>query len=215
MNSIKVEIECFPPFLKSTSRECFKTLFVIFAAFGLSGCATSKKISSLAPSPPEVRFSSLYYDVQAAETAKYLTDPEEQKKKDLSARDILIAASGIKIDSAETENFEKSSDGKKSCRIKDRFDRKAVLAYEWGENRLALHANGFDLGGSEDATFKIQYRLRLQPEKTRVEKCRYKSSWQGLVGSGYNEFFLRENDTVYEEFREIREKMQNYVDGAF
>lgn len=106
----------------------------------------------------------------------------------------------------------------KECRLKDRFDRKALLAYEWSRSRVALDVDGFNVGWdgvSEFESVKLEYRLRLQPEQTPREKCRYESRWQGALGSGYNEFFRREDGAVWQELKAYKDKAVNFIDDAF
>lgn len=95
----------------------------------------------------------------------------------------------------------------KGCGIKDRFDRAAAVAYNFDDNqsRLALHmtVDGFGLGGAEIEKAMVKFHYKFQPIKNRKERCRYPSGFQGLVGSSYNEFFLRENNTVMQELRDM------------
>jgi|GEM_PF-1827532 len=102
-----------------------------------------------------------------------------------------------------------------NCNIKDRFDRKAVLAYEWGRHtrsRLGLDVDGVGFGSDFEGV-KLQYTLRLQSEKPRKMACRYKSEWQGMIGSGYNEMFLRpEHEGAKADFRELRHDVEDRWD---
>ncbi len=109
MNCIKVKTGCFTPLVKVTDRQCIKkALLIFFTVFGLSGCATSQNTSPLAPSPPELRFSSLYYEQQSAEAARYMFEPK-QEQKPIVAKDILMAASVAGIEAAsQPQNFEKN-----------------------------------------------------------------------------------------------------------
>ena len=144
---------------------------------------------------------------------RYLAEPKTDKKQSLSD-EILRAAVDAEIMQMNEQGFNKKPDDNKLklCGFKDRFDRKAILAYEWERSRLALDVDGLSFGGSDDQAIKIQYTLRLQPEKSKEQRCRFNSPWQGLIGSGYNELFVREQDTVYEELREMRAKLKNYID---
>lgn len=95
-----------------------------------------------------------------------------------------------------------------NCNIQDRFDRNALIAYEWGQNtqnRLGLDVDGIGWGGGEIEQVKLQYTFRLQPERPKKMGCRYTSGWQGMVGSGYNEMFMRpENEGAKADFNELR-----------
>lgn len=88
------------------------------------------------------------------------------------------------------------------CSLGDRFDRTNALAYDFGggQSRMGLSLRGVGLKTLTDFEMEsvtLQFRYRLQPIPGRKEKCRYRSGWQGLGGSAYNELFRRENDTVW------------------
>lgn len=101
------------------------------------------------------------------------------------------------------------------CSLHDRFDRKAVVAYEWGRSRLSLDVDGVSLGGGGERGVHLKYKIRFQPEKTKKQRCRYSSPWQGLVGSGYNELFVRKEDTVWAEIRDVKRSAAQYMDNFF
>lgn len=88
-------------------------------------------------------------------------------------------------------------DNKNDCALAERFDHQALLAYQWGRNRVGLNVDRVSIDGGEvigsdlAEEVKMTYRIKLQNKKGRAEKCRYNSSWQGVIGSSYNEFYLR------------------------
>ncbi len=94
----------------------------------------------------------------------------------------------------------------KGCSLRDRFDRNAALAWNFKDNqsRLALNMNidGLGFSGAEIDKVMLKFHYKFQPIKNKKERCRYPSGFQGLVGSGYNEFFLRKNNTVMQELRD-------------
>lgn len=96
-----------------------------------------------------------------------------------------------------------------SCGLGDRFDRSEEIAYQWGQNRLGLDV---DRAGASFKGFMLTYRLKFQDHKTKKERCRYKSSWQGLIGSGYNELFLREKNTVWDELNLLEGDVRSRLD---
>jgi hypothetical protein len=218
MKVYAVKTGCFTPRFKNTSLTCIKYLSFSFAVFGLSGCFASTKDFRMAPAPPELRFSSLYNQQQSSAATLYLTDPAGAKERErLVPKDIITQVATV-IDTAQvvTKSLTSEEKSTRKCRIQHRFDRKAMLAYEWDRSRIALDVNGINIGGSDDDQgFRLEYRIKLSPEKTKVEKCRYASRWQGLIGSSYNEFFIREEDTVWQELREIRNDVTHYIDDAF
>jgi hypothetical protein len=92
------------------------------------------------------------------------------------------------------------------CSIKDRFDRKAAVAYNFDDrkSRLALHLDMGDtgFGGIEVDKVMVKYTYKFQDIPHRKDKCKYPSGFQGWAGSIYNEFFVRQNDTVWDQLRE-------------
>lgn len=107
------------------------------------------------------------------------------------------------------------------CSLRDRFDRKEVIAYNFsdGQSRLGLKlgVDGFSLSdpGFKFEEIKVNFRYRLQPVKNKREKCLYASPWQGLVGSGYNELVLREEHTVYEALDDEIDDAYDRLDKLF
>lgn len=95
------------------------------------------------------------------------------------------------------------------CGIGDRFERGATLAYNFKDeqNRLALNV-GMSGPSFSDPT-RIEFKnviLRFthkfsKPIPNKRDKCRFKSGFQGLVGSTYNDFFVRTNFTVWKDLR--------------
>lgn len=95
------------------------------------------------------------------------------------------------------------------CNIGDRFDRGATLVYNFKDeqSRMALHLNirgpkFSDPSRMEFNSVMVRFTHEFsKPPETKREKCRFQSSFQGLLGSGYNELFLRNNYTVWKELR--------------
>ena len=95
------------------------------------------------------------------------------------------------------------------CSIGDRFDRGATLAYNFDDNqsRLALNLSVAGPKLSDPSRFElnsvvVRYTHKFsKPPPSKREKCRFQSSFQGLVGSAYNELFIRNSFTVWKEIR--------------
>jgi len=219
-----VNIPCFTPscYLRGLEN-LYKSFFVpTFVMLTLSGCITSNKSDPLALMPPVVSLQSIN-DQSKLQASYHLNSTI--KNDAISSNvidkphsvfieredDNLRAIGDIKV-ALDDKNNKKSN---KKCRIKDRFDRKAILAYEWGYKRIALDVDGVNLKGNSRKGIKLEYKMNLQRKKKKIQKCRYKSKWQGLIGSGYHEMFVRENDTVWGELRSIKSKVTNYMDNAF
>lgn len=81
--------------------------------------------------------------------------------------------------------------GGNNCTAQERFDHQALLAYQWGRNRIGLNFNQVDERFAEADEVKMTYRIKLQKAKSRAENCLNDSAWQGIIGSGYNELYLR------------------------
>lgn len=96
------------------------------------------------------------------------------------------------------------------CDLGDRFDRGATLAYNFKDNqtRLALHLSLEGPKFSDPTRLELNsvlirytHKFSKPPSSNRREKCRFQSSFQGLLGSAYNEFFVRNSYTVWKELR--------------
>lgn len=92
------------------------------------------------------------------------------------------------------------------CSIGDRFDRSAALAYDFKDNRsrLAFHVS-LDGGVFEPMEVEramIRFTHKLGPTTARKNaNCLYPSGFQGLIGSGINEFVHRKDNTVWQQLR--------------
>lgn len=97
------------------------------------------------------------------------------------------------------------------CDIGDRFDRKALLAYNFSDqqSRLALHMNvegpSFsDPGHFQLNSFAIRFTHKFQkPAQRQKNLCLFPSGFQGLLGSSYHEFFIRNNYTVVDQLKDM------------
>jgi hypothetical protein len=95
------------------------------------------------------------------------------------------------------------------CNLGDRFDSGAALAYNFDDrqSRLALHLSMDGPSFSDPSRLQVNsVMLRYthqfsKPPQSKREKCRFQSNFQGVVGSIYNEVFVRNNYTVWKELR--------------
>jgi hypothetical protein len=101
--------------------------------------------------------------------------------------------------------------GADGCSIGDRFDHRATLAYNFDErHQLALNMRVNDDSGSMGVSRAVVvFRYKFPAAKaSRTEqkhaKCRYDSHWQGLVGSTYNELFLRDHNSLWGQIKDNR-----------
>ena len=106
-----------------------------------------------------------------------------------------------------TSNLVPSEPGvPRGCSLRDRFDKDAVVAYNFsdGQSRLALNmaVGNVGFGGVDVNRVELKFHFRLQPIKTHNERCQYPSHFQGLIGSGYNEFVARDKNTVWDHIKE-------------
>ncbi|MGH1403019.1 MAG: hypothetical protein ACRBDL_02135 [Alphaproteobacteria bacterium] len=180
---------------------------------------TSDKSVSLAPTPPVTsavvssdELNPDYSYVDVASGSAVIT-------QDTSALQGIGAAGGggtipvsVRAPSVSLDHDVTPPEG---CRVQDRFDRKALVAYEWDRSRLSLDVDGIGMDGADVDMVRLEYKIRFQPEKTKKQRCRYPSRWQGLVGSGYSELIVREEDTVFEEIKALRKKANPYLERFF
>lgn len=185
--------------VEQITKEYLKLLVLVVSLPTLAGCNNVHTTQALAPAPPERNYSHI------SETS--------------SPKELIIIENSQVISEPSIIYTSLSEDtDKPKCKINHRFDNKAVVAYEWDRSRIALDFDGIGLdwdGFTEFEQVKLEYRLKFSPEKTKKERCRYPSRWQGLVGSGYNEFFLRDENTVWEELREIRKDFRKKINNYF
>ncbi len=101
------------------------------------------------------------------------------------------------------------------CDMGDRFDKSAALAYNFSnqKTRLSLHlsVDGPSLSNPSNLEFNsllVRFTHKFQkPSKSQQKKCQFPSQVQGLVGSIYNEFFVREKYTILDEVKfELKER---------
>lgn len=171
-----------------------------------AGCSSDMTTASLAPPPPK-------FDANVA---------REQITK-LSIESVIGAGQGLGTQGvsgapapAAVSVALQVEARPKGCRVQDRFDKKALLAYEWGgRSRLGLDVDGLSYDSYEVEQVKIEYRLRFQEYKTTKERCRYNSNWQGILGTGYNELFIRENDTIWQELDILENDVEDSWDTIF
>lgn len=182
-----------------------------------SACKTTAQhhVNSLAAPPsidvayasPDTHYNMHYVDtlVDASVRTLSATDTVDETPLPYSAPEARLALS--------------AAESGANCNIKDRFDRKAVLAYQWGNHtrsRLALDVDGIGFDGGDIEGVKLEYTFRLQKEKPRKMGCRYQSNWQGMVGSGYNEMFLRPEDQgAKADLRQLRQDIQTRWDTVW
>ncbi len=172
----------------------------------LTGCASDSESIALAPSPP-----------------KFDPNAPREEITEIALETAIGAGQGLGThgvrDASLTEGVKTAMRQDvipKRCRIQDRFDRKALIAYEWGgRSRLGLDIDGLSYDNYEIEKVKVEYRLRFSAYKTSKERCRYASKWQGILGTGYNELFLREKDTIWEEINVLENDLEDGFDAVF
>lgn len=175
----------------------FLCALLTFTACSSSGSYSSAK---LAPLPPGTQTSA--YQITSAQDAANVAPAAGQASRthrDTAKhhRPVLAAKSG----------------GNVNCSIKDRFDNDALFAYEFGTNqrsRFSFDVDGLNLDSSGIEAVKVSFTYRLQADKTKDQRCRYLSNYQGLVGSGYNELYIRDRGhTVWKEIDDVRGEIED------
>ncbi len=181
-------------------------ILLLSAILGVLGACSSSSSSpqrEIAPPPPNFAASDISTDV---------FDPSQEEMYAISDSKLtpIPEIVGV-IDSPEEELALKTSKVYKKCRLKDRFDRKALFAYEWNNRRLSLDVDGINYGSSKIDRIRMEYKVSLQPELTKKNRCLHVSRFQGLLGSGYNEFVVKKGDTVWGEVRSIQAQTLDYI----
>lgn len=171
---------------------------------------TSKTTAPLAPVPPIANHFSIEDHDVPVYAAHYFAPP--QNAVELAQAVEVTVEQPLEVEEALA--LEVKTSVRDGCSINDRFDREALIAYEWDRKRLSLDVDGIG-GGSEDSGMRLEYRIRLQPEKTDKQKCRHSASWQGLLGSGYNELVVREDRRVWKEIGQKRSESIEYLGSLF
>lgn len=100
--------------------------------------------------------------------------------------------------------------GGEGCGFAGRFDNRSALAYNFDDNRsqiglnMSLNDHGSGMVNVSRAVIVFRYKFdRVKsPAREEKEKCRYASPWQGLVGSSYNELFLRDHNSLWGEVKD-------------
>lgn len=193
---------------------------LLISALTLTGCITSQTPPPLAHSPPDITVLT-----SSIETRNDAQDIQKTKTEDVANVSAQMVASvqpaggldglaPLYLASFDHVMLKGKRDPDKSsynCRTKDRFDRKALMAYEWDRSRLSVDVDGINLNQRNLEGVFVKYKLRIQPEKPKKLKCRYPSAWQGLIGSGYNELILRKDGKIWEELRKLKEKVESHV----
>lgn len=96
------------------------------------------------------------------------------------------------------------------CDLGTRFDNSAAFAYQLDDrqSRVSLHLSmdgpSFSNPGNlEFNSVMIRFTHKFQkPPKSRQDNCLFPSKVQGLLGSAYNELFIRNNYTILDELKD-------------
>lgn len=217
-----VKSRCFTQNKIGKGRLClYKFVFSVIGILTLPGCLTSHNTAPLAPSPPDmVDSSSNTHNQDIHSHRQALATPDAKSAFDLKvikpsagagqAGDIVTASA------RKHEKQQKSQEAIYECRLKDRFDRKALLAYEWDRSRLSVDVDGINMSGSGDKGVYVQYKLTFNPDKKDPKKnCMHPSQWRGMIGTGYNEFIVRDGRVVVEDVKKLKKQAMRYVDRVF
>ena len=120
----------------------------------------------------------------------------------------------IDIETVLANNQKTKSVSRKNCNIMDRFDRKLLLSYEQdgGNTKYGFDVDGILSTNSKKRNIMFSYKKKLNPSTIKKKPCRFNSNIQGLLGSVYNEVFLRQDDTVWSDIKEIRHEIEQNLD---
>ena len=172
-------------------------LFVCSASF-LAACGGHQK--GYAPKPPEFHSasaSSLAEDLANISPAAGSTMAGELDRAHMATSGQILAM--------------KAEQARANCRFKDRFDRDDLIAYEWGQNRLGLDVDGIGYDSMELEEVKLTFSMNLQPIKSKKQLCRRDTSWQGMIGSGYNELIVHDGAVIEQKYNELRSEIDDRI----
>lgn len=208
--SVKEKLFSLAPGLKRIN-----PVLIAAIALALAGCSHSDESAQFSMAPPPPAFD-LVSDAQPYGPPHIMAFSGQPVvfPSNITLSDVGMPGQDAEYYAQQTALRESTTENKK-CSIKDRIDRDAVLAYQWGQNRVGLRVRGLNIGGEGIDQVKLEYKLRLQPHKTRKEKCRYESNWQGVIGTSYNEMFVREKDTVWDQIDEFTGQAEDAFDKIF
>jgi len=123
------------------------------------------------------------------------------------AQDVLGGAD----DSSNVTLRLETSEVIKSCRIKDKFDTDALIAYQMEEGRLSLDVDGIGYDSQKVNKVYLNYTVSLQPELEKKDHCRYASNYQGILGSVYSEIVVHQGQNLSEEVEHLKAEVGQVV----
>lgn len=167
---------------------------VLLLGFLLSGCMGSESRYSDVP-PPDYWYNGSAPDshVHVAMSDQYSAAPQTHDE------------GGASYTYGSPSFTPADYDG---CKVTDRFDNRSTIAYNFDDRHqvaLNMAANGDGPMGVSRAVIVFRYKFDAPKPTAREQqraKCRYDSHWQGLVGSTYNELFLRDHNTVWGQIKD-------------
>lgn len=169
----------------------------LLTVISLGGCASDSRYARLAPAPPS--YGQIPDINDQFSYAALRNDPQA-----LNGITPALGAGRGDVAPQQEQRASFSAALRSSCDIKDRFDRDLTLSYRFadGRTRIGLDVDADVMAARVDGIkFAFRYKLQKPGKKERAD-CLYESPVQGLVGSAYNELFLREKDTVWNALEE-------------
>lgn len=185
--------------MASCVRGFFSPVLACLMLAGLTGCTFGSVTHDTYFSAPEDSSGVIVPAIHGVEQGRIIEDfypenlPENKKKKN-------IIHLGLSRDESKALG----------CDMGDRFDRGAALAYTFDnkKSRVSLHLSvdgpSFsDPSNLELNSFVLRFTHKFQkPSKSEEKKCLFPSKVQGLFGSVYNEFFIRDKYTILDELKD-------------
>ncbi len=173
----------------STGRRIYAAAYAALCLLTLSACSVTPERLFSAPAPPDDWRSKDFVAEDPLRPLQQANPVTEREIRDAQQKAVLNAVP-------------------QGCSIRDRFDNSALVAWRFNDNRsrvgLKLKMDGPSLSDPGNFEFKavtIRFTHQLQKTPHKKERCLYAAPLQGVVGSLYNELYVREDNTVWQELR--------------
>jgi len=181
-----------------------RAMFLLSLSILLSGCSNNIGVFN-AKQRVEPPIYSSFKNIDLEEIDNYSIAKYDAKHSDVYKN--------LDIETVLANNERSKSNNRRNCRITDRFDRKLLLSYEQdgGNTKYGFDIDGLLSTSGKKRNIVFSYKKKLNASAIKKKPCRFNSNLQGLLGSVYNEVFLRKNDTVWGDIKDLRNEIEQNI----